>query len=1030
MRRTSRNGTGKRRTVALGLALVGVGLVVLGPARGQQVHRNGFESRTPTWVKGPADAPVEERAHDVTDETAHSGQFSERIAFTARDGTYVHYYYPLGRAPLAEELNVSVWVKANRPGTQLLVRLVLPHERTGTAIDEPRTVMLRGDAYDFVGRWQQLTLRRPLKTAKEQQLLLRTELGRDVDFSDAYVDRLVLNLYGGPGITEAWLDDLEAGPLTEQPPEPAPPELRPAPGKLTAQPPSPRPQPALPPRPPRGAMVELNQDHLSVGGKRFLFRGIRHTDTPLQALREAGFNTVWLDANASTELREEAVNRGFWLVPTLPVDVRQPPATLAADLARLVSTYPDNDAVLSWDLGGGRVTEEAAVLGRVAQEIHVVDPQKPICADVWDGFLPYSRHLDMVGAHRWPLMTNLELTGYREWLNQRRLLARPGTFQWTWIQTHLPEWYVNLVHGRRPDASDFRDPIGPQPEQIRLLTYVALAAGCQGLGFWSDRYLADSHQGRDRLLQMALLNQEMQMLEPLLLSTLEPPAWIDTSSPDVKAAVIRTDKGVLVLPMWLGVGAQFVPGQSAMVKLTLTVPQVPDGTIAWEVSPGDVRSLVSQRVPGGVKVTVPEFGLTTAIVFTADNSPTGLLVRLQDQARRMSKMAAQWSHDLAAAEIAKVLPVEAELERAGHTLPDAKQLQDDARARLKRAEDAWKLGDYRESYLESQRSLRPLRILMRAQWEKAVRELEVPTASPYAVSFFTLPKHWEFRDRIERGQVQANVLPDGGFEIGPDLAPSKWVPQEVTLESDNVALGAWRVKYEPPEPDENKPAPGLTRGQMADEKPATQRDPGGQPLPSGQRSPTVPQPPGAPAKGSDTAKKKKKPMNPKAREGERCLKLEIKPKEEGTPPAALERTFLAINSPAVSLPPGTLVRISAWVMIPGGIGASVDGVLFYDSAGGEPLAVRLTQPTPRGAWKKYTLYRQVPATGVISVTLALTGLGVAYFDDVRIEPLQGGSSSAYHGWTRWGEQPSGSPQGRTPQGGPYEPAEVPTSSPR
>ena len=68
----------------------------------------------------------------------------------------------------------------------------------------------------------------------------------------------------------------------------------------------------------------------------------------------------------------------------------------------------------------------------------------------------------------------------------------------------------------------FAEPIGPQPEQIRLLTYTALGAGCRGLGFWSDRFLADSHTGRDRLLQLALLNQELQMLEPLLV-TAQPP---------------------------------------------------------------------------------------------------------------------------------------------------------------------------------------------------------------------------------------------------------------------------------------------------------------------------------------------------------------------------------------------------------------------------------------------------------------------------------------------------------------------------
>jgi hypothetical protein len=127
-------------------------------------------------------------------------------------------------------------------------------------------------------------------------------------------------------------------------------------------------------------------------------------------------------------------------------------------------------------------------------------------------------------------------------------------------------------------------------------------------------------------------------------------------------------------------------------------------------------------------------------------------------------------------------------------------------------------------------------------------------------------------------------------------------------------------------------------------------------------------------------------------QGKQCLMLQIKPRDVAgpdgkplPPPVALERTFLAIHSPAVKLHPGSLVQISGWVKIPSAIAASADGVMLYDSAGGEPLAVRLTGEQKK--WKKFTLYRRVPASGTVSVTLALTGIGTAYFDDVRIEPL-------------------------------------------
>jgi hypothetical protein len=895
--------------VVLGTALA-ASLTALGPARGQQVLRNGFETREPLWVQGTSDVAFRATVHETTDATAHTGQYSEHVQITAEPGNYVYYTYPVGRAPVSEELNLSLWIKSNRPGVQLLARVVLPRERNPNNLEEPLTTLIRGDTYRLVSRWDRLEVRRAVKLVKEQQQVMRVELQRDVDFTDAYIDRLVLNVYGGPGVTDVWIDDLEAGPLVEASP------FRPTSRPVTSV----RPEPAVVPRvpPSRAAVVELNQDQLQVNGKRFFFRGIRHSNTPLKTLRDAGFNAVWFDYGSSPAAVEEALNLGFWLIPALPVTAEDPRLASPESLQQEIGRFLDKDAVLFWDVGGGLTEEQVAVVSQAAQVLRSADPQRPIGADAWDGLRPYSRSVDLLGVHRWPLLTGLELSQYRDWLNQRRLLARHRMFLWTWVQTHLPDWYTTLVYDR-PGTASFDEPIGPQPEQIRLLTYIALASGYRGLGFWSDRFLADSHQGRDRLLVLALLNQELRLLE--LLGVTQPPRsedWIATSVPEVKAVVLRGERGVLVLPIWLGKGSQYVPGQAAASNLSLVVPQVPLGTQAWEISPAEVRSLRTERVVGGTKVTLPEFGLTAAVVFTADNGPNGLLVGLQEQTRRMRALAAQWSHDLAAEEINKVARVETELERGGHTLPDGPKLLENARTRLVASRDHRASGDHRQAYAEAERALRPLRILMRAQWERATRGLDLPVASPYAVSFFTLPRHWLFLDQVRQSTPGANVLPGGDFELSPDKPADAWQFQEAALAEDQVELMARRVANEP-------------------------------------------------------------------KEGRQCLMLKISPKNPQLAPVALERTYLAVNSPAVHLPPGQLVQISGWVRIPQPIRASVDGALLYDSAGGEPLAVRLTEPTP---WKKFTLYREVPASGTLHVTLALTGLGTVHFDDIRVEPLE------------------------------------------
>jgi hypothetical protein len=77
--------------------------------------------------------------------------------------------------------------------------------------------------------------------------------------------------------------------------------------------------------------------------------------------------------------------------------------------------------------------------------------------------------------------------------------------------------------------------------------------------------------------------------------------------------------------------------------------------------------------------------------------------------------------------------------------------------------------------------------------------------------------------------------------------------------------------------------------------------------------------------------------------------------------------------------------------VPQEITGSADGALFYDDAGGEPLGVRVSN-LPH--WRQIHLYRRVPQSGQIAVTVALTGIGTAYFDDIRIEPLIPGEREA------------------------------------
>ena len=211
--------------------------------------------------------------------------------------------------------------------------------------------------------------------------------------------------------------------------------------------------------------------------------------------------------------------------------------------------------------------------------------------------------------------------------------------------------------------------------------------------FWSDRYLAASHQGEARLLELSILNAELEMLEPVLLAARENTQWVDTNHPFVKAAIIRGEKHVLVLPVWLGPGSQYCPDLAAAGGLMITVPAVPTGADPWQVTAASVTPLHTELVPGGTRVTIPDFDLTAAVVFTGDMQ--SMLVRWQDHTRHVrGAQAAAWAIALAVEEFNTTLQVHEKLKGIAPEVPNAAKYFDEANRRVKQAEKYRDNGQY------------------------------------------------------------------------------------------------------------------------------------------------------------------------------------------------------------------------------------------------------------------------------------------------------------------------------------------------
>ncbi|KKL03999.1 hypothetical protein LCGC14_2620460, partial [marine sediment metagenome] len=188
--------------MATALLLVGSSL------RGQTAWYEGFEGPEPSWQDAGGNAQYRIEPPQRVRGEPHTGLGSERVVLRGSQGTYVYLRHEVGRPRVIDELLPTVWIKSDRSGLQLSARIVMPRTedpRTG----RPISTLVHGSSYTDVGRWQQLRITDIPRLLARQIRVLHAELGPRIDSREAYLDHVLLNIYGGPGTTNVWIDDLD-----------------------------------------------------------------------------------------------------------------------------------------------------------------------------------------------------------------------------------------------------------------------------------------------------------------------------------------------------------------------------------------------------------------------------------------------------------------------------------------------------------------------------------------------------------------------------------------------------------------------------------------------------------------------------------------------------------------------------------------------------------------------------------------------------------------------------------------------------
>jgi len=754
-------------TITLTALVVGAG-----EARAQTPWYEGFEGPETSWHEAGGDAQFQVVLHRRVRGEAFTGEGCEHVAVSGTGGTYVYLSHDVGRPRVIDELLPTVRIKSDRAGMQILARIVLPRTedpRTG----RPIATFVRGSSYTAVGRWQQLRIDDVPTRLARQTRILRAELGPHVDPREAYVDSVLLNVYGGPGVTNVWIDDLDVGGHVEAPSGMAkgssgdPRPVSPGPDSLPdrGQSTSGRTVDVGSSRPRR---IVLQGSVLLVDGRPMFPRIIRYQGEPLGLLARLGFNAVWLSEPPSTEVLDEVARLDLWVVCPPP---HAPQATETdSPPAPPIPIGPRYERVLAWDLGRGLTAAELDATRRLARHVQTADRQeaRPLICGPDSELRKYSQCADVLLIGRSPLASSLELTEYGTWLRERPRLARLGTPVWTTVQTQPApsvrrQWSALGLAEALPAAAS--------PEQIRLLTYTAVTAGVRGLLFESDSPLdAPDADTRTRALALELLNLELALIEPWLQAG-RYVTTVQASEPEVIVPVLWTDRARLAVPIWSGPGAQFVPGQSAGNGVSFVVRGAPESSNAYLLTPGVVEPIRHKRVTTGTRVTLDEFGPASLVVLTGEPLVLG---SLRQRADAVARRAAQLQRQLAAGKCQAVEQVLGQLSSRTVAHPQSASWLRSARQGIQWSDASLAAQDYPAAYRYAQRAMRPLRLLERAYWQTAVESLPSSVSSPAAVSFATLPSHVTLMEQVRSRQPGPNLLPAGGFEDLRAMLQAGW----------------------------------------------------------------------------------------------------------------------------------------------------------------------------------------------------------------------------------------------------------------
>lgn len=712
--------------------------------------QDSFESSEIAWKRVESDGQVIATAHRHDRQIFHHGKQSEFLELIAGQSTHIHYAYNTPQIRLIDELNPSIWVRANRNHVQIIGTVVLPRTMDPQT-KKPLRVEVYGDAYTSAGSWQKLKITNIHSQLKNKVPSLRSQYGPNVSAGQAYITNIMLNTYSAPGKLQLWIDEFEM-----QAPQVTGESVSLANYQKTGTADYLRPSE-------NENQIEIQESVLLVNGFPYMPKVIEHNGEPLELLQSLGFNTVALKQFPTIQQLEKARRIGLKLIA---------PPNLNNELTASANLSP----ILCWNVGNHiRATELSSIKDQTSHLNQLPTMhQRPTIGTIQSGFSDISRYTDICQLSWQPLFSGLSIKHSTQQLLQAIGELRRGRNVWVKIPSQIPETVLRQQHALVNSQSErlIQKQLSTiiSYDQLSLAVHRALAAGARGIQIQSlsrlDQTDADTLQRR-RILER--INNELDTISPWIAGGTAT-GQIKVNRDDITVYMTQTNRARLLWVFSNDDHQQIVTHPVNNQTIEFNVSGVPVTYRPYHINFSGIKRLRGSREASNV-VSLTKESNVSRIILTADPLVRDFVQRKIYEHRTRTL---QLTYDLLQQELVRLYPLtqiklQKNITTEGITLPYAQAQSSLYKARKHVSTNEW---DVAFQLLSRTEDL--LRQCQLAAWNHTRNTQPQNKGNPLTLGVTSLPEYFLVEKQLLQSNWSVNQLKAGGMESLNQVQASGW----------------------------------------------------------------------------------------------------------------------------------------------------------------------------------------------------------------------------------------------------------------